>query len=238
MGIHKTSLQFIISFLFLILPLSIFGLDPLLIEIKIRGIEHSGAPERIGLQLLFTYQPDRPVRTVGLRFAHENYSVFHIYSRNEHGIFLYFYDIPEDLSVITYRISVNGLWMSDPSNPNQKQDASGLSFSIVALDKTESRSITNPVITPDGEVSFAFKTLPGRIIAISGDFNNWDPYSDILTETQPGKYSITLNMLPGRHFYSFIVGGDRVIDPFNLDSAMDYEGYRVSTFVLPSIKSH
>ncbi|MQY76537.1 MAG: hypothetical protein GH155_02810, partial [Spirochaeta sp.] len=66
-----------------------------------------------------------------------------------------------------------------------------------------------------------------------GEFNNWDPFSHNLMQEQPGLFTITLRLLPGPHYYLFVVDGDKTLDPFNLDSATDYEDYRVSTFTLP-----
>lgn len=233
MNNHKTSFFPVLLLLCLILPPPIHTLDPLFLEIKIKGLTEAGPPERIAELLLFTYQPDHPVRTMGLRFEHENYTVFHTYMQNQNRIFFYLYNIPEGLTDITYRICVDGIWMHDPANPNRKQDITGLIFSRVRLGKMVRRALSNPAISAGGEVGFAFKTLPGSVISIIGDFNHWDPFADKLTEVEPGLYRITLKLLPGRHYYLFVVNGERLIDPYNLESVVDHEDFRYSTFYLP-----
>jgi hypothetical protein len=40
-------------------------------------------------------------------------------------------------------------------------------------------------------------------------------------------------MPPGRHFYYYVVNGQRVLDPINQQTARDFEDFQVSTFFLP-----
>ncbi len=233
MNSQKTLILFFSIFFLLNFSRAISGLNPLLMDIKIKGIKQASPPESFDQQIFFTYESEKPVRTVGIRFNHENYAVFHLYFRNEYGVFIFSYQPPEGLEKIKYRISVDGLWMSDPFNPNREADSFGIVFSIVKIQKKPRLSITNPEISRDGKATFAFKTSPGKALAISGDFNNWDPYLHQLTEISPGLYQITLPILPGRHYYTFLVDWERTLDPYNLESVADYEGFKVSTFYMP-----
>ena len=67
-------------------------------------------------------------------------------------------------------------------------------------------------------------------MTIQGDFNNWDPFVNQLTETEPGMYRITLHLLPGGHWYRFFSDGRRLVDRYNSDTARDPDGLPVSYF--------
>ena len=203
-------------------------------EVRIKGIEKAGPPRYLERQVLLSYQSDRPVRLVGARFAYEQYRVFHVYFRNENNVFLLLLDVPEEVAQLRYRIVVDGLWMSDPFNPETESDSLGRSFSIFDLRDRPPPEEVSPQIHPEGTVTFFFHTLSDRAVSVAGDFNNWDPFWNRLKETEPGSYSVTVRMPAGRHYYYYLVNGQRVLDPLNQATARDYEGYRVSTFFLPS----
>jgi len=233
MNNHKRAFfLFLILFVFLT-GLPLHSLDSHLMDVRIKGIDRAGPPEYLEQQVLLSYESNKPVRLVGARFAHEDYRIFHIYFRNEHDVFLLLLDIPEEVETLHYRIVVDGLWTSDPFNPHQQEDTFDRSFSVFSLQDRPPRTPISPEIDREGKVIFFFQSLPGRAVSVAGDFNNWDPFWHRLQETQPGEYHLSVQMPPGRHFYYFIVNGDRVLDPINQDSARDYEGYRVSTFFLP-----
>jgi 1,4-alpha-glucan branching enzyme len=90
---------------------------------------------------------------------------------------------------------------------------------------------------PDGQVTFRFRGRPGRFVSLIGEFNRWDPFWEPMAEGRPGLYQVTLRLPPGQHYYVFCVDGERVPDPLNVELAEDSEGFRVSTFVVPSLMS-
>jgi hypothetical protein len=222
--------------LLLLCPLPALAVNPLLLDIKVLSLRQASAPEMVEDQLLFSYYSPLPVRRVGLRFAHEDYAVFHLYTRNENGIFSLLYTPPEGLTEVTYRLCVDGLWMNDPFNPNTVRDASGLVFSRLTLTDPGPLPLVNPRFA-DGRVRFIYRGRPHRAVSIAGTFNGWDPTLHRLEEIEPGLYQISLRLLPGRYYYTFIVDGNRLPDPHNLESARDYEGVRVSTFTMPPAKT-
>lgn len=233
MNNHKRAFFLFPILLFFLTVLPLHSLDSHLMEVRIKGIDRAGPPEYVGQQVLLSFESKDPVRLVGARFAHEQYRIFHVYFRNEQDVFLLLLDIPEDVEVLRYRIVVDGLWISDPFNPHQQEDSFGREFSVFSLQDRPPRSVTSPEIDGGGKVTFFFQSLPSRAVSVAGDFNNWDPFWHRMQENQPGEYRLTVQMPPGRHFYYFVVNGDRVLDPINQDSARDYEGYRVSSFFLP-----
>jgi hypothetical protein len=233
MKIHKS----VLLCLLLLLPPRAHGINPLLVDIKILGIKQASAPQMLENQLLFTFTSELPVRRVGLRFAHEDYSVFHLYVRNDNGVFVLLYTPPQGLKNLTYRLSVDGLWTHDPFNPSTELQESGLKFSLVRLGEPGAEPPVNPRLSGGNRARFVFRGRPSRAVSIVGTFNSWDPTLHRLRETEPGLYQISLELLPGQYYYTFNVDGDRLLDPYNLDSARDYEGKRVSTFTMPPPKT-
>lgn len=208
------------------------GQNPLLTTIAIQSVERAGPPRYLERQVMFSYTTDRPVRLVAARFAHERYQVLHPYFRNENGVFLLLLDIPEGVDALTYRISVDGLWMRDSANPRFFEDEVGMEFSTFDLSGQPARSLASPEVRPNGQVTFWYRARAGRFVSVVGEFNRWDPYWDRMEEASPGLYRATLRLPPGKHFYAFSVDGERLTDPLNVESAEDYEGFRVSTFAL------
>jgi hypothetical protein len=149
-------------------------------------------------------------------------------------VFLLLMDVPEEVEELRYRLVVDGLWINDPYNPDSEEDAFGRVFSLFDLRERPAPEAVSPEIDTEGTVTFSFRTLPDRAVSVAGDFNHWDPFWHRLQETQPGEYRLTVRMPPGRHFYYYVVNGQRVLDPINQDTARDYEGFRVSTFYLPA----
>ena len=152
--------------------------------------------------------------------------------KNQYGVFVLDYEVPENTQTIRYRLVVDGLWVSDPSNPSVQTDDQGIAFSLFSIESEPERPLLNPRFGADGHVSFVFRGPPGRRVTIQGDFNNWDPFVNPLAEIKPGLYSITLQLLPGEHWYRFFSDGRRLLDRFNSDTATDPDGEPVSYFVL------
>ena len=221
------------------------GLAPLAAQVSlptpivIQSVERAGPPRFLNRQVLLSYMPDspaHPVRLVAASFEHERYGVFHPYVRNANGVFLLLLDVPEGLESLTYRIAVDGLWTYDPANPQRFDDGSGVVFSTFSLEGLPPRSLISPEVRSEGEVTFRYRGRPGRFVSLIGEFNHWDPFWEPMPEDsrRPGLYQLTLRLPPGPHYYVFSVDGDRVPDPLNVELAENAEGYRVSTFQVPS----
>jgi hypothetical protein len=201
--------------------------------IYVQDIEQAGPPEVYDDSIIFTYQTKEHVYFVGARFAHENYRILHYYTKNSRGLFVLVLPLPEDVSVLKYRIVVDGVWAADPFNPQLEEDELGVKYSLFVLHKKLPRYIISPEILANHMVKFNLKAETGSHVFIAGDFNNWDPFTYKLTEVTPGFYTITLKLYPGRHHYYFLVNGRRVIDPYNTEVNRDMDGLKVSSFIVP-----
>ncbi len=210
-----------------------FAAQPQTLDLALNGLKQAQPPHLVDDVLILSYSPSRErVRFVGARFDTESYRVLHVFSRNQYGIFVLDYEVPENTSVIRYRLVVDGLWVNDPTNPDSQADDQGNLISLFTIQQEPERPIVNPRVEPDGRVTFVFRGAPGQRVTIQGDFNNWDPFMNQLVETDPGLYRITLRLLPGAHWYRFFTDGQRVLDRYNSDTAEDPDGQPVSYFEL------
>ncbi|MBN1797431.1 MAG: glycogen-binding domain-containing protein [Spirochaetales bacterium] len=223
----------LVFFLLFSLPLAVFARNATSLYVYVQDINAAGPPEIYDDSIIFTYQTKEQVYFVGARFAHENYRILHYYTKNARGLFVLVLPMPEDVSVLKYRIVIDGLWIADPFNPESEEDELGIKHSLLFLQKRLPRFIISPEILPNGMVKFNLKAESESMVFIAGDFNNWDPFTYKLSEVTPGFYSITLKLYPGRHHYYFLVNGRRVIDPYNTEVNKDMDGLKVSSFMLP-----
>lgn len=183
--------------------------------------------------VVFSYRPAPSARYVALRFEHESYAVLHPFQLNEEKVFVLVYRPPEGLDQLTYRISVDGLWMRDPANPEFSTDAFGTEFSRVGLEELRPAPARDPVVWRDGRVTFTFNGTPGRIVALPGSFNLWDPYVHVLDEIGQGVYTLTLRLPRGTYYYYFLENGKKRLDPANAETRYNAEGELVCYFQIP-----
>jgi hypothetical protein len=204
-------------------------------DLTIQVMRQAEEPFFYGNSLILTYADERSPRVVGAIFDHEGYKTLHPYRINKYNIYCLIYPIPADTSELKYRIVVDGLVLSDPANPVSETNARGVTFSKVAVpDNFIRKLIINPELKPGGLVSFTYTALPGKIVSLSGDFNMWDPYIDLFTETSPGTYTITRRIAAGEHYYFFFVNGEKRLDPFNKRRMVSTIGEEVNGFVVNS----
>ena len=215
-------------------PAAAFAANPISLDIAVKSMRTSQPPRMVDDVLVLSFKPERPIRFVGVRFAHEAWKILHPYAMNERGVFVLDYPVPEGVLEIRYRIVVDGLWMADPANPVTDSDAAGVSFSVFRLENEPARTVVNPKPDSGGALTFVFRGSPGRRVSIVGDFNNWDPFMDPLDETTPGSYAVTIRVPAGEHWYYFFSDGRRILDRFNAQTGGDPDGGTVNYFVFPS----
>ena len=199
------------------------------IYFKIAGAKTTEAPQIMENNLIFLYKPDEPTRFVGAAFSHEDFTRIHPFKINENDVFYLVYPLPEDQSFLEYRMIVDGLWMSDPSNDEIRRDTGGISISRLPLPPSDTRDLSSPQIKRDGKVTFIFKGTPGERVYLAGSFNHWDPFLYKMNENAgPGIYEITIPVRKGTHYYHFIYKGAAYTDPQNQKLAMDINNMEVS----------
>ena len=224
-------------FVFTLIPLislpagAIENPDPA-VHLAVTGMERPEPPHFIDGNLIVSYDSPRQLRFVGAAFEHEQFRRTHAFFKNDHGVFVLIYPVPDDKTIteLRYRIVADGLWIPDPTAEYTVRDMNGLELSRVPIPPRFRRITEVPFIQPDGRTRFIYSGAPGNKVYIAGGFNNWDPFMHRMTETDPGTYEITLRLQPGEHFYYFVSNGLKVLDPRNPRKGTDYEGTEASLF--------
>ena len=214
--------------------------SPTALDVNIRTTRTMQAPRLVGDTLILTYWSRVPVRFVGARFREDLNAVLHVYSVNEHGVFVLDYPLPEDADRagyrLEYRIVVDGLMMPDPSNPVREIDEQGVEWSVYKIESDLERSVVSPEVRA-GRATFVYRGTPGTRVSLVGDFNGWDPFAPgylmIEDPNRPGEFTATVEVRSGRHYYAYFVGGRKVLDEANGETSFDRDGRRVSTFTVP-----
>lgn len=214
------------------------GAQDLSIILEAASIDAASAPRMIGDRLLFSYDfgPGRHggrVHSVEVAFAHENFSRRHAFERNDNDIYVLLYDVPREVTELRYRLIVNGVWATDPANPDSVTDRWGVRLSRTVVPRVERTITETPIVHADGTVEFVVTAPPGSRVSLVGTFNGWDPYMTPLEETAPGRFSRRLRLGQGEHLYYYVVNGLRIPDPGNDERKWHASGRIVSVVSLP-----
>ncbi len=196
----------------------------------IRGVQ---SPQVVDKYVIFTAENN--ARNVGIAFDFENYTKIHSFKiRRTYDIegketgswFFYVLERPKKLESISYKIIIDGLWTTDPTNENTIYDwENGVQLSQIKL-PVEHEHITETV--PEGFTRFVCNTEPGKKVRLGGTFTDWDSWIYEMTEVQPGKYEILLPLPAGTYYYAYYVGMKSFIDTTNPVKAYSKEGKVVS----------
>jgi hypothetical protein len=213
------------------------------------SLKEPGAPAFIEDMVVFTAPSS--LRRVGVAFADEGFYKVHWFRQmivsqdpldialdpknvnpyKDSGILFYVHKPPEGAVKIDYRLIINGLWTTDPVNPNNIKDSnSGITCSTLALPPREPD--LNPLKGPPGSLSFVFKGPPGETVSVAGSFNGWDPFMYELKEGPAGNYTINIPLPPGRYQYVFFHRGQRYLDPYNASRVYSKDGRAASEIII------
>jgi hypothetical protein len=227
-----------LTFLLLVLVLAAAGTQDMLATqdvdtiLELDILTDAEPPRLLGDQLLLTYAfddatPGERIHTVQAAFSHEGFGILHAFMRNQNGVFVLLMDTPPERDDIVYRLIVDGIWTTDPSNPHTVVDRWGVELSQLSLERPVRRRAV-PLVHENGEVEFVLQTSPNSRVTVVGSFNGWDPFMTPLMETKPGVYRTRLRIGSGEHFYYYYVDGLRLADPENEDRRWHVSGQAVS----------
>ena len=63
------------------------------------------------------------------------------------------------------------------------------------------------------KVPFEFVAPDAQKVYLAGNFNKWDPKTNLMKKDKKGVWKTTLSLKPGRYEYRFLVDGNWVNDP-------------------------
>ncbi|MCL2478047.1 MAG: isoamylase [Treponema sp.] len=186
-------------------------------------------------------------RRVGISFAYEGFSKVYWLQKllvprdpaevaadtrknadpnRDSGILFHVQVIPDGIKNLEYRMIIDGLWTSDPNNPQVVAGSGGINNSRVSLPVSSVAASTTG--NASGALRFSFTAAPGDTVTVAGSFNNWDPFMYEMKETARGSYSLTLSLPPGTYQYVFFYHGERLLDPNNPEKVYTRDGKAVS----------
>ena len=223
----------VLSILIFMNIMTAFGIEgnSLSIHIEISELTEAHSPMFIDNHILFTYYNGKKyTRRVAIAFGYDNYRQVYPFMKNEYNVFFFIAEIPEKTDFLNYRLIVDGVWTHDPVNDNSFLSPEQIRVSNLNIPKRFNEYFTTPLIYDNGNVRFIYKDQENKHIYLSGNFNNWDPFMLRMTEDKkdPGTYTISLRMAPGKHFYTFVSDGITIQDPNNPNKALDSRGNAVS----------
>jgi hypothetical protein len=204
--------------------------ESLPLHLLLAGMRQAEAPRAFEDRMVFSAKG--PFRFVGAAFEHEGFGLVHPFEKNKQGVFVLAFLLPlKRKEPLVYRLVVDGAWTADEHNPRKIMDRSGgLELSVVDVPYLSDLHLGKyEVLAEDGRTArFVFRGKPGEVVAVCGDFNNWDPFLHEMAETSPGSYELELPLSPGIHYYAFVYRGEFLADPLNPEKAVDAEGRVVS----------
>ncbi|GHV83286.1 hypothetical protein AGMMS50212_06260 [Spirochaetia bacterium] len=184
-------------------------------------------------------------KKVGIAFSHEDFKKIYWFKKllvpidetmefrenskippeylRDSNILFYPYTVPQTIKKLEYRLIVDGLWTTDPSNPSKRFDMNfGIDVSCAPLPVFPETKPYGP--SDSGKVLFSFRAESGDTVSVAGDFNGWDPFMYELKETQRGQFSFEIPLPAGTWHYVFFHNGKRVLDPANQKKAYAPDG--------------
>ena len=211
--------------------------QPYELDKLIHEIEKPCAPIITEDYIIFT--ADTNHRNVGIAFDFENYQVIHPFQilmrtdedGNKSPVHMFYcYERKHKIQTIKYRIIIDGLWTTDPLNPDKVYDDSvNLYFSRIdnlgtIYEYTEQ--------TKDDSVRFIYKGESGLNLHLAGTFTNWDPWIYTMKETSPGFYELNLPLPRGKYYYNYYIGLTPILDNTNPDKVYTLDGRNASVIVI------
>ena len=149
---------------------------------------------------------------------------FDLMDRSKYGVWYYLVDGNNLDKDKRYKFFVDGIWTSDPMNSVKMDDGAGSYVSIInEMTGDEGKNLTFRFID-DNTIEFRLYKPQAKLISLVGDFNSWNPESDLLEKDRKGIWKLQKRLSGGIYRYKFIVDGQWVYDLYNDETASDGTG--------------
>lgn len=184
------------------------------------------------------FTADKGPRQIGIVFDFEDYKTIHTFMKKnitdmDYNVIdtYYFYvaEVPKDRDSISYRLIIDGIWTTDPTNLNKDYNPyTGIEVSTLSITNNHVDE-TQPT---DKGVHFIYQGESGLKVRLAGTFTNWDSWIYELTETRPGYYELYLPLPEGTYYYAYYTGTKSFVDRTNPDRAWSKDGRETSMIVV------
>lgn len=197
------------------------------------SIKESASPQVLDNCIIFTQE--NVYRNAGIAFDFEDFKIIHPFQIRKtedidgnitNSVMFYILEKPENIDKISYKVILDGLWTTDPTNKNYFYDSqTGIRLSTLNIPRSE-KNYTE--YTKDNSVRFVYNGEPGLTIRLAGNFTNWDSWIYTLNETRPGFYELSLNLPKGTYYYNYFSGFEKFYDKTNPERVYTQDGKVVS----------
>ncbi|MCX8123660.1 MAG: glycogen-binding domain-containing protein [Spirochaetes bacterium] len=155
--------------------------------------------------------------------------------RSSHGVWFYIIPYDDDERIVRYKFLVDGVWINDPTNQDIADDNAGSYFSIVRQEKLpEGTQVSFKILDENIRlVEFRLYAPNASIVALAGDFNNWNPEIDLLKKDSSGIWRLKKRLPKGAFRYNFVVDGTWKLDMYNPNTASNAAGMLCSVIQFP-----
>ncbi len=205
-------------------------------RVVVNEISGVSAPYQVDDYIVFTAK-DGP-HNIGIVFDFEDYKTIHSFFRKNitdidnkviDSYRFYILELPKDTESISYRLIIDGIWTTDPTNINKYYNPyTGIEVSTLDV---RNNHVDETQATNKG-VHFIYQGESGLKVRIGGTFTNWDSWIYELTETRPGYYELYLPLPEGTYYYAYYTGTKSFVDKTNPDRAWSGEGREASKIVV------
>lgn len=87
------------------------------------------------------------------------------------------------------------------------------------------------------KVTFSLEAVDAESVALTGDFNDWNPEKHPMQRDENGVWHKNLLLLPGKYEYKFMVDGRWQVDPQNEQTCANrYGTYNSVVNLIPKTK--
>lgn len=166
-------------------------------------------------------------------------------TKNKYGIFHILvpadYKNRNDEPVISYnyKFRIDNLFDYDIENTNRFSDGAGSYYSEYLLENIDfEKQVSARVITEELSEDLDFITVEFQIykpnasvIALVGNFNQWNPEHDYLQKDRNGVFKLRKKLPPGEYLYNYIVDGEKILDTFNSETRHRVETDELSSYL-------
>ncbi|MDR2734912.1 MAG: hypothetical protein LBC99_09805 [Spirochaetota bacterium] len=129
-----------------------------------------------------------------------------------------------------YKLIVDGVWQQDYANPNRERLPDGDVLSWFEIRQTIIQHNGNPKKIAHEIWRFYHRDPEARYVSLAGSFNGYNPHEAVMKRDSSGVWVTEVQVLPGEHYYCFVVDGKWKPDPERRAKVITRFGQEFSIF--------